>query len=130
MLTFIIILLYKYFLILDTIKKYIIEMKKAIGQIDTTDPYDKMLFKKFYLLKYYKHSVKINKKEFRIMCNSYIVFTKFCGHSLPYLANFNKLFLKIGTFVWFFNLNKSQRYFKRTRMSVLIWLLFNFFERF
>ena len=83
MLTFIIILLYKYFLILDTIKKYIIEMKKAIGQIDTTDPYDKMLFKKFYILKYYKHSVKINKKEFRIMCNSYIVFTKFCGHSLP-----------------------------------------------
>lgn len=122
-----IILLYKYFLILNTIKKYIIEMKRVLGQIDINDPEKKVEFKQLYLLKYYKRSIRFNKKEFKIICNSYIIFTKFCGHSLPYLVNFNKLFLKVGAFVWFFDLHKSQRYFKRTRMSVAIWLLLNFF---
>lgn len=55
--------------------------------------------KKLYFLKHYKRSIQLNQKEFKINCKSYLIFTKFCGHTTPYLANFNKLFLKIGEYV-------------------------------
>lgn len=74
-------------------------MKQVMGRFDCNDHKEKVDFKLIYLSKYYRNSKRYNKKEFKIMCNSYIIFTKFCGHSLPYLVNFNKLFLKIGAFV-------------------------------